>query len=100
MVVDTLSGRTARYLSAFRCGLPVYARCYNEKVMRELALSFGVRPYYTEKPVSRDEFIRDIPDVLLPAGYSKDDFIVVIGGSFGPARGASFMEVCKISDIC
>ena len=28
IVVDTLSGRTARYLSAFRGALPVYARCY------------------------------------------------------------------------
>nr|WP_251622463.1 pyruvate kinase [Odoribacter lunatus] len=100
VVVDTLSGRTARYLSAFRGGLPVYARCYNEKVMRELALSFGVVPYYTEKPCSRDEFIRDIPQVLLASGYSKEDYIVVVGGSFGPARGASFMEICKISDIC
>lgn len=99
VVVDTLSGRTARYLSAFRGGLPVYARCYNEKVMRELALSFGVRPYYTEKPASRDEFIRDIPQMLLTAGYAREDFIVVIGGSFGAARGASFMEICKISDI-
>ena len=53
IVVDTNSGRTARYLSAFRSDLPVYARCYNERVMRELALSFGVYPYYTEKPMSR-----------------------------------------------
>lgn len=99
VVVDTLSGRTARYLAAFRGGLPVYARCYNEKVMRELALSFGVRPYYTEKPVSRDEFIRDIPKVLLSEGYKGEDYIIVIGGSFGPVNGASFMEICKISDI-
>lgn len=99
VVVDTLSGRTARYLSAFRGGLPVYARCYNKKVMRELALSFGVHPYYTEKPNSRDEFIRDIPQVLLKEGYAADDYIIVIGGSFGPVRGASFMEICKISDI-
>lgn len=99
IVVDTLSGRTARYLAAFRGGLPVYARCYNEKVMRELALSFGVRPYYSVKPTSRDEFMRDIPKVLKGAGYDADDYILVIGGSFGHARGASFMEICKISDI-
>lgn len=99
IVVDTLSGRTARYLSAFRGALPVYARCYNQKVMRELALSFGIRPYFTEKPTSRDEFIRDIPDVLLHAGYDPEDYILVIGGSFGHVRGASFMEICKISDI-
>ena len=61
IVVDTNSGRTARYLSAFRGGLPVYARCYDEHVMRELALSFGVRPYFSVKPHSRDEFMRDIP---------------------------------------
>ena len=99
IVVDTLSGRTARYLSAFRGALPVYARCYNPKVMRELALSFGIRPYHTEKPTSRDEFIRDIPDVLLKAGYQEEDYILVIGGSFGYVRGVSFMEICKISDI-
>ncbi|EHP47606.1 pyruvate kinase [Odoribacter laneus] len=99
IVVDTLSGRTARYLSAFRGALPVYARCYNPKVMRELALSFGIRPYHTEKPTSRDEFIRDIPDVLLKAGYQEEDYILVIGGSFGYVRGASFMEICKINDI-
>ena len=97
IVVDTNSGRTARYLSAFRGGLPVYARCYDEHVMRELALSFGVRPYFSVKPHSRDEFMRDIPQVLLQNGYQPEDQILVIGGSFGHVRGASFLEVCKIS---
>ena len=99
IVVDTNSGRTARYLSAFRGGLPVYARCYDEHVMRELALSFGGRPYFSVKPHSRDEFMRDIPQVLLQNGYQPEDQILVIGGSFGHVRGASFLEVCKISDI-
>ena len=99
IVVDTNSGRTARYLSAFRGGLPVYARYYDEHVMRELALSFGVRPYFSVKPHSRDEFMRDIPQVLLQNGYQPEDQILVIGGSFGHVRGASFLEVCKISDI-
>ena len=78
IVVDTNSGRTARYLSAFRGGLPVYARCYDEHVMRELALSFGVRPYFSVKPHSRDEFMRDIPQVLLQNGYQPEDQILVI----------------------
>ena len=99
LVGDRNSGRTARYLSAFRGGLPVYARCYDEHVMRELALSFGVRPYFSVKPHSRDEFMRDIPQVLLQNGYQPEDQILVIGGSFGHVRGASFLEVCKISDI-
>ncbi len=99
IVVDTMSGRTARYISAFRGGLPVYARCYEEDVMRMLALSYGVRPYFSVKPSSRDEFMRDIPEVLLKEGFSDEDHILVIGGSFGHVRGASFMEICKVSDI-
>lgn len=99
ILVDTMSGRTARYLSAFRGGLPVYARCYDKQVMRELSLSFGVQPYYSIKPDSRDEFMRGIPQMLLEKGYQPDDQILVIGGSFGHIRGASFLEVCKISDI-
>ena len=99
IVVDSLSGRTARYLSAFRSDLPVYARCYNERVMRELALSFGVYPYYTEKPMSRDEFMNDLPEMLMQNGIKADDYVVVVGGSFGHGKGASFIEVCKIGEI-
>lgn len=99
IVVDTMSGRTARYLSAFRGGLPVYARCYDRRVMRELALSYGILPYFSTKPSSRDEFMRNIPEMLQQQGYGPEDQILVIGGSFGHVRGASFLEVCKISDI-
>lgn len=99
IVVDTISGRTARYLSAFRGGLPVYARCYEKRVMRELALSYGIQAYFSVKPSTRDEFMRDIPKMLLENGYGPEDQILVVGGSFGHVRGASFLEVCKISDI-
>ncbi len=99
IVIDTVSGRTARYLSAFRGGLPVYARCYEKRVMRELALSFGIQAYFSERPSSRDEFMRGVPQMLLEKGYLPDDQILVVGGSFGHVRGASFLEVCKISDI-
>ena len=98
IVVDTLSGRTARYLSAFRGSLPVYARCYNERVMRELALSFGIFPYFTEKPMSRDEFMNDLPAMLRKRGIQEDDYVLVVGGSFGKGKGASFIEGCKIGE--
>jgi len=99
IVVDTLSGRTARYLAAFRSHLPVYARCYNDQVMRELALSYGIYPYFTEKPMSRDEFMNDLPEMLLKNGVHVNDYVVVVGGSFGRGKGASFIEVCRIGEI-
>lgn len=98
IVMDTWSGRTARYLSAFRGSLPVYACCYNKTVMRELSLSYGVKPYFSQRPESHEEFMKSVPDMLLSEGYSPDDQVLVIGGSFGHERGASFLEICKISD--
>lgn len=95
MVFDTRTGRTGRYLSAFRPRTPLYAMCYSSHVMRELALSFGVHPYYMDPTQSKDEFIQhSIEKLLSDKRFSKEDMIGLIGGSFGPSAGATFMEIC------
>ncbi|MDR0368119.1 MAG: pyruvate kinase, partial [Bacteroidales bacterium] len=57
IIVDTLTGRTARFLSAYRGKTPVYAFCYNEYAMRQLALTYGVEAFMMEMNNSRDNFI-------------------------------------------
>ncbi len=95
MVFDTRTGRTGRYLSAFRPERPIYAMCYNTTVMRELALSFGVFAYSINPAQSKDSFIKNsIKKLLDDACISKEDTIGVVGGSFGPLAGATFMEIC------
>lgn len=51
IVTDTFTGRTARFLAAFRGRVPVYAICYEENVIRQLALSYGVITTY--EPLSK-----------------------------------------------
>ena len=46
IITDSYSGRTARYLAAYRGKHPVFAICYNENVMRQLALSYGIFPMF------------------------------------------------------
>ncbi len=100
IVVDTLTGRTGRYLSAFRGNIPVYARCYRKRIVRELALSYGVKSDYVELLDSRDQFIkRSLNDLVRKHYFDMDDEVLVIGGSFGPALGASFMEISKVSAL-
>lgn len=95
MVFDTRTGRTGRYLSAFRPRTPIYAMCYSPHVMRELALSFGVYAYYMDPTQSKDEFIRSSINKLLSDNrFKKESMIGVVGGSFGPSAGATFMEIC------
>jgi pyruvate kinase len=95
MVFDTRTGRTGRYLSAFRPQTPIYAMCYAPQVMRELALSYGVYAYSMDPSQSKDEFIRSSINTLLNDNrFGEEEMIGVVGGSFGPSAGATFLEIC------
>lgn len=97
IITDTLTGRTARYVSAFRGNIPVHARCYKKYVMRELALSYGVDSDFVEKKESRDEFVKESLDSMLKKRYvTPQDNVLIIGGSFGRSQGATFMEISKV----
>jgi pyruvate kinase len=94
IVIDTLSGRTGRYIAAFRPKAPIFAKCYKSHSMRELALSYGVFATMMAPRQSKDEFEHAAIESLLETKcFGLDDLIVIIGGSFGPLEGASFIEV-------
>ncbi len=100
IVVDTMSGRTGRYLSAFRGNVPIYAMCYNQTVMRQLALSYGLMANYMDPHDSRDSFLSDaISQLVDQEKISPEDTVLVIGGSFGPTNGASFMEISQAKNL-
>lgn len=100
IVIDTLSGRTGRYLSAFRGNKPVYAICYKKTVMRQLALSYGIEAIYSEPAINHDRFLLDILYYLEEQKLlTKDDMIVVVGGSFGASKGASFLEIGSVLNL-
>lgn len=97
IVIDTLSGRTARYIAAFRGVKPVYALCYRKHVMRELALSYGIETQYGEPSIIHDKFTYKMLLGLEKEGkVTTEDLIVVVGGNFGAAKGASYIEISKV----
>ncbi|MFI3314538.1 MAG: pyruvate kinase [Rikenellaceae bacterium] len=97
VVIDTLSGRTGRYLSSFRGDRPVYAVCYRKHVMRELSLSYGIYPEYQEPSFTHHNFLSKILISLQrDSKIGMEDLVVVVGGDFGAAQGASFMEICSV----
>lgn len=100
VVIDTLTGRTGRYMAAFRNLNPVFAACYSVRVMRELALSYGIFPFYIDPKENTDTFKRSVVSYLLDHGeLDRSDRIIVVGGSFGPRKGASFLEISRVSEI-
>jgi pyruvate kinase len=100
IIIDTMSGRTGRYLSAFRGNVPIYSMCYNKTVMRQLALSYGVMADYMKPRESRDSFLSEAISYLVEKEkICGDDMVLVIGGSFGPTEGASFMEISQAKNL-
>ncbi len=100
IVIDTMTGRTGRYIAAFRGEKPVYAVCYRKTVMRQLGLSFGIEPMYIEPCEDHSSFLITVLGHLEEEfRLHKEDLIVVIGGDFGAATGASFMEIGRVVQL-
>ena len=100
IVIDTLSGRTGRYVAAFRGQMPVYAVCYRKSVMRQLGISYGIHAMYREPTINHESFLLGVLYYLEDRKWlCKEDMIVVIGGSFGAAKGASFLEIGNVLNL-
>ncbi len=100
IIADSIQGSTIRNLAAYRGKRPVYAMCYNKRLMRELALSYGVKPYFMEQNKSTDEFLFTAVQVLEKEEEIKDnDTMAVVAGNFGPGTGASFLEIGSAGDL-
>ena len=93
IIFDTWTGRTGRYLAEFRPKVPVYAMCYRDFTMRELAMTYGIYPYKFDIQPSKEEMVSSALRILLSEGkINKGDLVGFIGGSFNDALGASYME--------
>lgn len=94
IITATTTGKTARYLAAYRSDVPVMAKCHSERVVRELALSFGVVPSYLEIKKNRLKIQKSAIEALLKQKVIKmEDLIIYVGGRFGEQCGASFVEI-------
>lgn len=100
IITDTYSGRTARYLAAYRGVNPILAICYHERSTRELALSYGVFPIYKEsKGNTQQYFIEALKDLIENGWVENEDTVCYLSGSFGEGFGTTFLEVNQVNKI-
>jgi|SRR5690554_3024841 len=100
VLTDSLTGKTARYLAAFRGNMPVVALCYNKRVGRELALSYGVFPHLTESGSSKSEIIHNsLMKLKEREVLGDDDLVAYLGGSFGIGGGTTYLEIITVEGL-
>ena len=94
IISDSLTGRTARYLAAFRGNATVFAICYCKETMRMLSLSYGVWAVYQEWHHSRRGYYREALHQLLDSGMiTEKDKVAYLSGGFGEGGGTTFLEI-------
>ncbi|RHJ90809.1 pyruvate kinase [Parabacteroides bouchesdurhonensis] len=100
IITDSHTGRTARYLAAFRGTSTVFAICYNSRVMRMLALSYGVWAVYQPWNDSRRGYFYDALNQLIKSGrITNNDMVAYLSGSFGEGGGTTFLEINNVGKV-
>jgi pyruvate kinase len=99
IIADTTTGRTVRNMAGFRGRKAIYAQCYNKRVMRELALSFGIFANYMETNNSNEFIKTSLLQLFENKIVNKNELIVILGGNYGYAYGASFIEISTVENL-
>jgi pyruvate kinase len=100
IVTDTLTGKIARYISAFRSPRPVYAKCHFGNVKRELALSYGVFASEIISKKNKHKLVESsLLDLVQKGRISEKDTVVYVGGNFGVGGGTSFIEIASVARL-
>lgn len=88
IVVNSLSGRTARMVSRFRCPVNILGTTTDEKAWRKLNLSWAVTPVLSENYSSMDVmFWQDLKYAKDLLNLKQGDNVVLTGGQINGAPG-------------
>lgn len=99
IIMDSYTGRTARYASSFRGKCPILAICYKAKTVRHLALSYGVYAIYMPMKSFGHEFLLAALRKLLNDGVLHPADRICYLGSHRKEQRTSFMEMDIVEDL-
>ena len=88
IVVNSMSGTTARMVSRFRCPVDIIGMTTSERAWRKLNLSWGVTPVLSEEFTSLDViFYHGIIRAKEVLGLKKGDNLILTGGPINGKTG-------------
>ncbi|NQV12949.1 MAG: pyruvate kinase [Parcubacteria group bacterium] len=98
ILVATISGYSARLVSRYRPELPIVVAAENEKVRRQLALSWGVIPFVVARCQNVDELIKKVVACAKHHQIIKEgDKVIIIGGQ--PVGKTGNVNLVKVHQV-
>ena len=99
IIMDSYTGRTARYVSSFRGQCTILAICYKAKTVRHLALSYGVYAIYMPMKSYGHEFLLAALRKLLSDNMLCPEDRICYLGSQRKEQRTSFMEMNIVKNL-
>jgi pyruvate kinase len=99
IIADTSTGRTIRNMACYRGRKLIFAQCYDTRVVRELALSFGVYADHLPEGKTYNFIIHALNLLMERKLLEKSDKVVVVGGNFEWTQSASFIEISTVGNM-
>jgi pyruvate kinase len=100
IVADSVTGLSILALAAYRGNNTIFAQVYDQRVMRQLSLSYGVYADYVPLDLNSAEPLKlSICRLIGDSRFADEDLIIVLAGSFGPQMGASYIEIAKAGNL-
>jgi pyruvate kinase len=99
IIADTSTGRTIRNMACYRGRKIIFAQCYDKRVVRELALSFGVYADHLPEGKTYNFIIHALNLLIERKELQKSDKVVVVGGNFEWTQSASFIEISSVGNM-
>lgn len=100
IITVTMSGRTARRISAHRPNHPIFCCSPDEMVVRQMNMSWGVYPIYIPQAKSTDELLDMAVNAVKNTGALKDGDLAVVtsGVPLNSSNSTNMMRVYSIGE--
>ena len=101
IITATTSGGTSRAIAKFRPKNQIIAVTTDEKVRRQLSLTWGVEALLSEKIFSTDEVIANAVEISKEHGYvkSSDTVVLTAGVPVGLAGSTNLIKVQTVGEL-
>jgi len=103
LLIPTVSGFTARNVSRFRPRTPILALTHNKTVLRQLQLSWGVKPVLVDKYYeNKKDMLNMLKKHVKEIGFARNDndmVVITSGHIFNSSGHTSLLDIFRLKNM-
>ncbi len=101
ILTATKTGQTAKLISKYRPDCPIICGCMDEKVLRQMNMSWGVAPLLMTEMKSTDELFEKLVGIAENAGYVEcgDIAVITAGIPLGISGTTNMLKVHVVGNV-